>query len=481
MGAMDLRLALLRSTSASQLEISTAGRLGQVRMHVQQKSGLSDRLAVNVLNLIASGAMPSGARLPAERRISASVNASRVSVRNALDRLKVAGFLTAVQGAGTRVSDRHELLAALTEAGRENMAELAEFVSFLDGMLLDRALLLADPLEIGRALAGLIRPPGDAFAEYEFRLRLAELAESPILVRLVGVLKRVLIGYFDRSMLPPRSAGEDRLFAEIEAELMGAVLRSDPARARAQMGRRNLMLREQRLAGAEPGRAGVDEPTILRHLAIEPPEQLRSAVAREIAIMVATGQFDGGRGLFSERRLSDLFGVSRATVQEALTRLKPRGEEAESTPAIRARDLLDLNLIRDHLESWAAAEAATHLDPAGERALRRILTEMRRPIQSELRDMNLDLMLHLTIARISRNALTLHVSEALRTVVVSYFHVARTNPRFSRRPAAYLLAEHEAIVAIIRSRDADAARAAMSRHVAGFRANYQGFVRSWRS
>lgn len=504
MGNIDLRLALLRGTSVSLLEIDETGRSAPVRMQVQQKSGLSDRLTLNMLNLIANGSLPSGGRLPPERKIAASIKASRVSVRSALDRLKSEGFLTSVQGAGTQLTDRLELLSGISAASHSNMAELAEFISFFDDLVLGRAMSMADPLDIGRAFADLmIRPVGtisDAFAEFEFRLRLAQLSGSAIFVSVVNVLKRGLLSFFDRSMAEPLSSDELIRFGQTEAELMGAILRSDAAEAGGLMRRRHQMLRDHRLRlPRDPSHrgAGLDEEAILRHLAIEPPEHLRDSVAREIALMIAMGQFEDEGPLLSERRFSELFGVSRATIQEALAQLKSE-EVLTSVSAPRARalvpdarqavttdvstsDLLDLNIIRDYLEGWSAAEAAQRMDTQGERALRRIISEMRRPIESVTRDMNLDLMFHLTIGRLSQNALTLYVSEALRTVVLSYFHVALTNPRFTRRPAEQLLQEHEAIGVALLQRDSQAARQAMSHHVVGFRDDYERFIKNWRS
>lgn len=502
MGNLDLRLALLRGTSGSPLEIDETGRPAPVRMHVQKKSGLSDRLTLNMLNLIANGSLPSGGRLPPERKIAASIKASRVSVRSALDRLKSEGFLTSVQGAGTQLTDRQELLSGISAASRNNMAELAEFIGFFDDLVLGRAMSMADPLEIGRAFADLmVRPNGtitDAFAEFEFRLRLAELSRSAIFLSVVNVLKRGMLSFFDRSMADRLSTEELIRAGQTEAELMGAILRSDAPEASGLMRKRHQMLRDHRLKPPkDPNNrgAGLDEDAILRHLAIEPPEHLRDSVAREIALMIAMGQFEDEGPLLSERRFSELFGVSRATIQEALAQLKS-GEVLRSVSAQRARalvpdarmavnadvsasDLLDLNLIRDYLESWSAAEAAQRMDTQGERSLRRIILEMRRPIESDTRDMNLDLMFHLTIGRLSQNALTLYVSEALRTVVLSYFHVALTNPRFTRRPAAQLLQEHEAIAVALQRRDSQAARQAMCRHVVGFRNEYEEFIKNW--
>lgn len=499
METMDLRLALLRGASGNQLQFDTSGRMAPVRMQVQQKTGLSDRLTLNVLNLIASGSLPGGTMLPAERRIAGAIQTSRVSVRAALLRLKTDGYLTALQGAGTQVTDRREVLERVGAASRSNFIELSEFVAFFDALLLERAIEGGAPLDLGRAFADLLQAQaqtgGCPFAEYEFRLRLAELAGGSIFGRIITVLKRGLISYFSTAVsFVPGSANAARQ-VQCETALMAGLLSGRVPEAREALDTRNQLQKycilSRSAEDCSPPRP-FEEADVLRHLALEQPEQLRDAVAREIAMMISTGQFTEGGTLLSERRFSDLFGVSRATVQEALAQLKamellpassgPRtraqapGADQVAKPSITARDLLDLNHIRAFLESWSAAEAAQRMDSAGERSIRRIIAEMRRPILSQTRDMNLDLMFHLTIGTLSQNALTLYVSEALRTVVLSYFHAALSNPGFPRRPGAQLLAEHEAIGVALLERDAQAARAAMNAHVKGFRAHYQRFT-----
>ena len=103
---LDLQLSLLRGESPCPINLSRLGRPGSMRMKTQTKAAISDRLAVRLLMLIASRRLQPGSRLPPERHIAEALSVSRVSVRAALDRLKIEGYLQSVQGSGTRVADR---------------------------------------------------------------------------------------------------------------------------------------------------------------------------------------------------------------------------------------------------------------------------------------------------------------------------------------------------------------------------------------
>ncbi len=118
------------------------------------------------------------------------------------------------------------------------------------------------------------------------------------------------------------------------------------------------------------------------------PEQLKDRLTREIAGMIATGHARDGARLLSERRLAALFGVSRASVREALAALKAEGSwwrRALRHARGRRADLARRGDL-DHLQHVAPARL---LEVCGPRAappsaaadrdfadLRRILAEM---------------------------------------------------------------------------------------------------------
>jgi GntR family transcriptional repressor for pyruvate dehydrogenase complex len=83
---------------------------------------LSDRIHARLRADILSGALPPGAAVPSERRLSEQLGASRHAVREALKRLQEAGLVRISHGGATRVRDwRHDggldLLLALAASG----------------------------------------------------------------------------------------------------------------------------------------------------------------------------------------------------------------------------------------------------------------------------------------------------------------------------------------------------------------------------
>jgi DNA-binding FadR family transcriptional regulator len=66
---------------------------------------LSDRIHAQLRADILSGALPPGAAVPSERRLSERLGASRHAVREALKRLQEAGLVSITHGGATRVCD----------------------------------------------------------------------------------------------------------------------------------------------------------------------------------------------------------------------------------------------------------------------------------------------------------------------------------------------------------------------------------------
>ncbi|MGW1995768.1 aminotransferase-like domain-containing protein [Embleya sp. NPDC001921] len=76
------------------------------------RGALYRRLAAATTRLIADGALPAGARLPAERRLAKALAVSRATVVSAYDALRAAGLVESRRGSGSSVARRPELPAA---------------------------------------------------------------------------------------------------------------------------------------------------------------------------------------------------------------------------------------------------------------------------------------------------------------------------------------------------------------------------------
>lgn len=170
---------------------------------------VSDRVAQRILGMIAAGDLVPGQRLPGERQLAERMGVSRVSVRAALQSLKTQGFLTAVQGGGTRViSSANTMdapLATLVRANLENLTDLAEIRAILEVWAARRAAGNATPedlLEMERALLameqdtdrGLRHKPED---DVDFHLSIAKASGSAVYMHIVSMIRDVLAEMVD--------------------------------------------------------------------------------------------------------------------------------------------------------------------------------------------------------------------------------------------------------------------------------------------
>lgn len=493
---LDLKLVLLRGESYGPIEMDGLGRSSRLRMQLQKKSELSDRLSINILGLIADGRLAPGARIPPERHIAEALSISRICVRSAFDRLKENGYIESIQGAGTRVVRSSQKLDQLYAANLENVNDLGNFCAFLDEFLAE-CVDLSDPV-VAHTFASLLgtadtRRRFDPANEYQARLDLARASRSPTLGLLLSRMARGYQCYYNSIPRVDRIADQ---LADTARAMLDAARDGDKAAVVMAVRERNRIMRSAVIAGqAGPSRQLASDDLVLRELNAHQPEKLSDIIAQEIAGMLARADGNAEDVLLGERRLADVFGVSRVSIRHALQKLKGDGlvvsrerfwtratkgddetvEEARQSVEENVREFKLLCNLRHFQEVWAARRAARHATKKDKADLKRILSELRRPIDSLDRSIDLDLNLHLTIARSAGSALHFFVNEVLRGTVTSYFAYTLKNPDL-RGPRDVLIAQHEAIVSAIVAGDEDAARDAMERHVRFFQHNYNAYV-----
>ncbi len=86
---------------------------------------LSDQVYNHLRQRLLEGHYPPGFRLPAESDLAKSLNVSRVSLRAALQRLELEGYIERKRGVGTFVIDRHPLHI---EAGIEKLISMSDVI-----------------------------------------------------------------------------------------------------------------------------------------------------------------------------------------------------------------------------------------------------------------------------------------------------------------------------------------------------------------
>jgi DNA-binding FadR family transcriptional regulator len=204
---------------------------------------VSDRVAAELMSLIAAGRVRPGERLPGERRLAGMMNVSRVSVRAALQSLKAQGFVAAVQGGGTRVlssgASVDAPLVELVRLNRENLRDLAEIRASLEIWAARRAALHATGDQVAE-IASILSAMSDrrrnkaskAEDDIRFHFAIAKATGSTVYMHLLGAIRDILSQMLvhHRSKLADTSADDRRILAQHRL-ILEAIRAREPARA----------------------------------------------------------------------------------------------------------------------------------------------------------------------------------------------------------------------------------------------------------
>ncbi len=171
------------------------------QLHPITHENLGDRVAAEVLRLIASGEFAPGDRVPAERRLAEMLGVSRVSVRAGLQQLKAQGLLTAVRGGGTRVAEpptgSDPALTALAQIDRGSLADLLEIRSIMESWAVRRAADKASDADIALIEHQVERmrtgSENRAQVDMDFHLAIAKASGSIVYRHLLGVIRGTLL------------------------------------------------------------------------------------------------------------------------------------------------------------------------------------------------------------------------------------------------------------------------------------------------
>jgi len=212
--------------------------------------------------------------------------------------------------------------------------------------------------------------------------------------------------------------------------------------------------------------------------------------------MLASGELTPGKRLVN-RALADKIGVSVIPVREAIRRLASEGlidhipGAGAFVKTLSRRDLDNLYVLRDALESCAAAEAARNITEHQikeiERSLdcaRKIVVQIRQQPEGYGTMEQLDRWLdneqkfHHLLVEASRNELLAKVIADNRAIG-SIFEAQRSDPRLLAVDVAEETCESKAkLIHALRDHDADLARKLMSAQIQRGRSVVLGFYQS---
>ncbi len=228
-----------------------------------------------------------------------------------------------------------------------------------------------------------------------------------------------------------------------------------------------------------------NEPIIRRKLSDEVFDRLEN--------MITSGELTPGDEMPSERVLMERFGVGRPAIREAMQSLAKMGlvsishgerakvlkltarsifQQVDPTAKIMLAQSMDtlehLKSARIFFERGIAREAAEKATPKDIAELRAIIARQRDALGDADAFISADMEFHIRIAKISGNPIFVALSEALLAWLREY----HTHMLIWTGKEKFTLVEHEEIVEHLEANHADAAEAAMLRHLERSRALY---------
>lgn len=213
--------------------------------------------------------------------------------------------------------------------------------------------------------------------------------------------------------------------------------------------------------------------------------RLSEQLADTLALSIRERQLQPGQRLPPESALVKRFGVSRAVVREALSRLKtlgliesrqgsgafvkavaPAGLDAlalSSDGSVAA--VLQMVEVRRALETESAGLAAVRRSPAALKQIRQALAAIDEAVRRGGDGVEEDVAFHAAIARAAENPYLLATLGYLNHFLLDATRVTRANEATRAELEEEVRTEHAAIVAAIEARDPMAARQAGATHM----------------
>jgi GntR family transcriptional repressor for pyruvate dehydrogenase complex len=178
------------------------------------KVSISEDIAQQILDLISSGSLAPGQRLPSERELCKNFGAARSSLREALRGLSMIGVLTARVGEGTSVAaDGGKFLGKIIEwrliTEKHDIENLLEVRIALEGIAAANVARDGSQADIAR-LATILGKMKSAvkdkkqFAalDLEFHVTLAKASGNSLLFDLVSMIRNQLVTALEKLLLP---------------------------------------------------------------------------------------------------------------------------------------------------------------------------------------------------------------------------------------------------------------------------------------
>jgi GntR family transcriptional repressor for pyruvate dehydrogenase complex len=219
-------------------------KTGQLKLKPILKKSISDDIVAQIINLISSGELAPGERLPSERDLCIRFGAGRSSLREGLRCLSIMGVLTARVGDGTSVAvDGSKFLDTVLQwrmsMEQHNIEDLMKVRIALEGLSSAEAATHGDDTDL-KALQTLIAkmegavedPRRFSALDSEFHLSLARVSKNKLLFDLISLIR----GQLERGVARVlRSPDAIPLSVMEHRDIIAPIVARNPQKARAAM------------------------------------------------------------------------------------------------------------------------------------------------------------------------------------------------------------------------------------------------------
>jgi GntR family transcriptional repressor for pyruvate dehydrogenase complex len=185
---------------------SSSSASARLKMRPVVRTSISDEIVDQIMGLIASGHLKPGQRLPSERELCESFQASRPALREAIRALCIVGVLHARVGDGTSVAlDGNKFLGKIIEwrlvTEHHDLENLMEVRIALEGMAIANAARTEDATLIPtlQKLLARMKTAVDSMnrrlfveLDLEFHVTIARAAQNDLLFDLVSMIRSQL-------------------------------------------------------------------------------------------------------------------------------------------------------------------------------------------------------------------------------------------------------------------------------------------------
>ena len=216
-----------------------------------KQTSLIDQIVAEIEEKIATGRFKSGDMLASQDELAKTMGVSRASLREAFNRLQLMGLIEIKQGCGTFVrelttGDFMSSLSSFLIVKKESAIELLEARLEIESSV---AKMAADKgskekiLKIEKTLTGMGKAiKSDDLAKFierdvRFHVAVAESCENEIMIRIVGILRRLMKQLIERVFYDVAVEQHElmRVTYDFHERVYNAIFNRDPERAKQNM------------------------------------------------------------------------------------------------------------------------------------------------------------------------------------------------------------------------------------------------------